>query len=55
MIVDGQLVTYVYVDVRGRDIGGYVDEARRAVIAKVDFPPGYATEMVKGRHAPHLR
>ena len=39
---DGQLVTYVYVDVRDRDIGGYVDEARRAVMSKVEFPPGYS-------------
>ncbi len=38
---DGQLVTYVYVDVRDRDIGGYVDEARRAVAGQVKFPTGY--------------
>src|SRR4029079_8450676 len=38
---DGQLVTYVYVDVRNRDIGGYVEEARRAVAGQVQFPPGY--------------
>jgi len=38
---DGQLVTYVYVDVRDRDIGGYVEEARRAVAGQVQFPPGY--------------
>lgn len=38
---DGQLVTYVYVDVRDRDIGGYVEEARRAVTAQVQFPAGY--------------
>jgi len=38
---DGQLVTYVYVDIRDRDIGSYVDDARRAVIEQVKFPPGY--------------
>jgi len=38
---DGQLVTYVYVDVRDRDIGGYVEEARRAVAQHVNFPAGY--------------
>ena len=38
---DGQLVTYVYVDFRGRDLGSYVHDAQRAVAAKVKFPPGY--------------
>jgi len=38
---DGQLVTYVYVDVRDRDIGGYVEDARRAVAGQVKFPTGY--------------
>jgi Cu(I)/Ag(I) efflux system membrane protein CusA/SilA len=38
---DGQLVTYVYVDVRDRDIGGYVADARRTVAQEVQFPPGY--------------
>ena len=28
---NGQLAGYVYVDMTGRDIGGYVDEAKRAV------------------------
>jgi Cu(I)/Ag(I) efflux system membrane protein CusA/SilA len=35
------LSTYIYVDIRGRDIGGYVKEARAAVNAQVKFPPGY--------------
>jgi Cu(I)/Ag(I) efflux system membrane protein CusA/SilA len=35
------LSTYIYVDIRGRDIGGYVKEARAAVNAAVKFPPGY--------------
>ena len=38
---DGQLVNYVYVDFRGRDLGGYVSDAQRAVAQKVKFPPGY--------------
>jgi len=38
---DGQLVNYVYVDFQGRDLGGYVREAQRAVAAHVSFPPGY--------------
>ena len=32
---------YVYVDVAGRDIGGYVAEAKRVVGANVQLPPGY--------------
>ena len=35
------LSTYIYVDIRGRDIGGYVKEARAAVNAQVKFQPGY--------------
>ena len=35
------LSAYIFVDIRGRDIGSYVDDARRAVSEKVKFPPGY--------------
>ena len=35
------LSTYIYVDIRGRDIGGYVKEARAEVNAQVKFQPGY--------------
>ena len=35
------LSAYIYVDIRGRDIGGYVAEAKKAVADKVKFPPGY--------------
>ena len=38
---DGQLAVYVYVDIRGRDLGGYVNDARKAVSAGVSFPAGY--------------
>ncbi|MBI2956794.1 MAG: efflux RND transporter permease subunit, partial [Acidobacteria bacterium] len=38
---NGRLSGYVYVDVAGRDIGGYVEEAKRAVAAQVPLPPGY--------------
>ena len=38
---NAQLATYIYVDIRDRDLGGYVAEARRAVQASVQFPPGY--------------
>src|SRR5262249_41538316 len=32
---------YVYVDIRDRDLGGYVADAQRAVNAAIQFPPGY--------------
>ena len=32
---------WVYVDVEGRDIGGYVADAQKAVAAMVTLPPGY--------------
>ena len=35
------LSVYVFVDIRGRDIGGYVAEAQRVVQEKVELPPGY--------------
>jgi Cu(I)/Ag(I) efflux system membrane protein CusA/SilA len=38
---DGQLVNYVYVDFHNRDLGGFVDDAKRAVAERVHFPPGY--------------
>jgi Cu(I)/Ag(I) efflux system membrane protein CusA/SilA len=37
---NGQLAAYVYVDIRDRDLGGYVADAQRAVQAGVAFPPG---------------
>src|ERR1700726_1658076 len=36
---NGQLATYIYVDIRDRDLGGYVAEAQRAVQASIQFPP----------------
>jgi copper/silver efflux system protein len=38
---DGSLSGYVYVDVTGRDIGGYVRDAKAAVGRAVQIPPGY--------------
>src|SRR3972149_4910031 len=35
------LNTCVYVDVRDRDIGGYVADAKKAVLQNVKFPSGY--------------
>jgi Cu(I)/Ag(I) efflux system membrane protein CusA/SilA len=39
---NGQLATYIYVDINGRDLGGYVSEAQQAVAASVKLPPGYS-------------
>lgn len=41
---NGLLNGYVYVDVADRDVGGYVDEARRVVSDRVSLPAGYALE-----------
>ncbi|MDP1997691.1 MAG: CusA/CzcA family heavy metal efflux RND transporter, partial [Gallionella sp.] len=35
------LSAYIFVDIRDRDIGTYVAEARQAVAEQVQFPPGY--------------
>lgn len=35
-----QLAAYIYVDIRDRDLGGYVADAQRAVQASITFPPG---------------
>jgi Cu(I)/Ag(I) efflux system membrane protein CusA/SilA len=38
---NAQLSAYIFVDVRDRDLGSYVADAKRAVEASVKFPPGY--------------
>ncbi len=38
---NGLLAGYVYVDMTGRDIGGYVEEAKRIVREKLKVPEGY--------------
>ena len=35
------LSAYIYVDIRDRDIGSYVADAKRAVAQQIKFPPGY--------------
>jgi Cu(I)/Ag(I) efflux system membrane protein CusA/SilA len=35
------LSAYIYVDIRERDIGGYVRDAKKAVASQVKFPSGY--------------
>jgi Cu(I)/Ag(I) efflux system membrane protein CusA/SilA len=39
---NGMLTGYVYADVADRDVGGYVEEARRVVRSLVKVPSGYA-------------
>ena len=41
---NGMLSGYVYVDVAGRDIGSFVDEAKKMVREKLSFPSGYAVQ-----------
>ncbi len=38
---NGRLSGYVYVDITGRDIGGYVEEAKKVVAKEVKVPEGY--------------
>jgi Cu(I)/Ag(I) efflux system membrane protein CusA/SilA len=38
---DAQLSGYVYVDMAGRDIGSYVEDAKRKVAQEVQLPTGY--------------
>ena len=38
---NAQLAAYIFVDVRDRDLGSYVADAKKAVAASVKFPPGY--------------
>jgi Cu(I)/Ag(I) efflux system membrane protein CusA/SilA len=35
------LALYIFIDIRGRDLGGYVAEAKQAVEREISFPPGY--------------
>jgi len=41
---NAQPVAYIYVDLAGRDLGGYVAEASRKVAEQVKMPPGYHIE-----------
>jgi Cu(I)/Ag(I) efflux system membrane protein CusA/SilA len=38
---NAQRTAWVFVDVAGRDLGGYIADARRAVAEQVKLPPGY--------------
>jgi len=51
---NGMLAGYVYVDITGSDIGGYVEQAKAAVRASVKFPAGY-TPLWSGQYENMLR
>jgi copper/silver efflux system protein len=38
---NGMLAGYVFLDMTGRDVGGYVEDLKQAVRDKVQLPPGY--------------
>ncbi|HAU0830162.1 TPA: efflux RND transporter permease subunit [Legionella pneumophila] len=38
---NAMLAGYVFIDISGRDIGGYVEELKQAIKTKVKLPPGY--------------
>jgi copper/silver efflux system protein len=39
---NARLSGWIYVDIRGRDLGSFVNEARQAVADQVRLPPGYS-------------
>jgi Cu(I)/Ag(I) efflux system membrane protein CusA/SilA len=41
---NGFLAGYVYVDIAGRDVGSYVDEAKKVVREKLALKPGYVLQ-----------
>ncbi|HYA41247.1 MAG TPA: CusA/CzcA family heavy metal efflux RND transporter [Syntrophobacteraceae bacterium] len=51
---NARLSGYVYVDVAGRDVGGYVDQAKKVVSTHVQLPPGY-TLVWSGQYENMLR
>jgi hypothetical protein len=49
---NGQLAVYIFVDIAGRDLGGYAAEARHEVATEVRFQtqgPGVATRVSDAR------
>ena len=54
---NGLLVGYVYVDIAGRDLGGYVEDAKQAVARAVTLPAGYLARVERAvrEHAARAR
>jgi Cu(I)/Ag(I) efflux system membrane protein CusA/SilA len=51
---NGSLRERVFLNVRGRDVGSFVDEAKKAVGAAVELPPGYFVQW-SGQYEHQLR
>lgn len=51
---NGRLSGYVYVDISGRDVGSYVEDAKKVVSTHVQLPPGY-TLVWSGQYENMLR
>ncbi|MHC1727483.1 MAG: efflux RND transporter permease subunit [Syntrophobacteraceae bacterium] len=51
---NGRLSGYVYVDISGRDVGSYVEDAKKVVNTHVQLPPGY-TLVWSGQYENMLR
>ena len=41
---DASLVGFVYIDIKDRDIGSYVDDAKKVLNKELTLPPGYGLE-----------
>jgi len=41
---NGRLTGYVYVDVTGRDLGSYVNDAKAMIYKEITLPPGYSIQ-----------
>lgn len=39
---DARRTGWIFVDIAGRDLGSFVDDAKKEVLSKVELPPGYA-------------
>lgn len=39
---NGRLVGYVYIDIEGKDLGGYIEMAKRTIGRQIKLQPGYA-------------
>ncbi|HRK30633.1 MAG TPA: CusA/CzcA family heavy metal efflux RND transporter [Tepidisphaeraceae bacterium] len=41
---NAEVAAFVFVDIAGRDLGGYVNEAKNAIALQLKLPPGYHVE-----------
>ena len=52
---NGQLASYIYVDIRDRDLGGYVADAQRAVQASIQLPARLLRHVERPVRVPRTR